>query len=95
MILFDLAHTLPGDAMPFAFRRPAFDQARRAAHQSDDPALFAMHFVDAPDGFAVERPDPLIAKIAEPHHRAHRRGSQPAAAFSLFSRPSSLAAPFR
>jgi hypothetical protein len=58
------------------------DEAPRPAHQGNDPASVAMHFVNPADGFAVERSDRLVAEVAEPHHSAPLRGIHARTRFS-------------
>ena len=71
-----LAHAFPRDAPPVLLRGQPLDEAAGAAHQRDDPAAFAMHFVHSAERLAVERPDLGVAEVGQPHHSAPRRGIQ-------------------
>src|SRR4029079_11473350 len=61
----------PADRAPFdpatpRLSGPALDEAAWAAHQSDDLAAVAMHFVHSPEALAFERLHLLVAKLGQP-----------------------------
>jgi hypothetical protein len=51
----DALDLIPWNAAAFLTRRPAFNEARRAAHQGNHLAAVAMDFMHSAQSLAVER----------------------------------------
>ena len=63
MVPLHLADAFPCDPPPVLLRRPALDETSGPTDEGDDPALVAMHLVDAPEEFAVQGPELLVAQV--------------------------------